>query len=66
MSINSFFQFFVPKEKRFYPLYAKQAEYIDSAAKLLRQMITETDLARLETLKKEIKACETGGDAVLD
>ena len=66
MSLNSFFQFFVPKEKRFYPLYQKQAEYIDKASKLLRQMLLETDLERLQSLKKEIKACETGGDAVLD
>ena len=65
MSFNSFFQFFVPKEKKFYPLYQKQAEYIDQAAKLLRKMITETDLEQLETLKKEIKACETSGDDVL-
>ena len=66
MSLNSFFQYFVPKEKRFYPLYEKQAEYIDKAAKLLRQMLLETDLERLESLKKGIKACETGGDNVLD
>ena len=66
MSLNSFFQFFVPKEKRFYPLYQKQAEYIDKASKLLRQMLLETDLERLQNLKAEIKACETGGDAVLD
>ena len=65
MSFNSFFQFFVPKEKKFYPLYQKQAEYIDQAAKLLRKMITETDLEQLEALKKEIKACETSGDDVL-
>ena len=65
MSLNSFFQFFVPKEKKFYPLYQKQAEYIDKAAKLLRQMLIETDLERLENLKKEIKACETEGDDVL-
>jgi hypothetical protein len=65
MSLNSFFQFFVPKEKKFYPLYQKQAEYIDKAAKLLRQMLIETDLERLENLKKEIKACETDGDDVL-
>ena len=61
MSLNSFFQFFVPKETKFYPLYQKQAEYIDKAAKLLRQMLIETDLERLENLKKEIKACETDG-----
>ncbi len=66
MSLNSFFQYFVPKEKKFYPLYEKQAEYIDKAAKLLRQMLLETDLERLQKLKADIKACETGGDAVLD
>ncbi|MBQ3710521.1 MAG: DUF47 family protein [Bacteroidales bacterium] len=65
MSLNSFFQFFVPKEKKFYPLYIQQAEYISKASKLLRKMITETDLQQLENLKKEIKACETGGDEVL-
>jgi len=65
MSLNSFFQFFVPKEKKFYPLYMQQAEYIGKASKLLRQMLIETDLDRLEALKKEIKECETNGDDVL-
>ena len=65
MSLNSFFQFFVPKEKKFYPLYQKQAEYIVEASRLLRQMLIETDLERLENLKKDIKACETKGDDVL-
>ena len=65
MSLNSFFQFFVPQEKKFYPLYQKQAEYIDKAAKLLRQMLIETDLERLENLRKDIKSCETDGDEVL-
>ena len=65
MSLNSFFQFFVPKEKKFYPLYIQQADYIDKASKLLYRMINETNLQQLEELKKEIKACETGGDDVL-
>ena len=65
MSLNSFFQFFVPKEKKFYPLYQKQAECIDKASQLLRQMLIEIDLERLETLKKDIKTCETEGDEVL-
>ena len=55
MSLNSFFQFFVPKDKKFYPLYQKQADYINTAAKLLRQMLIETDLERLGNLRKEIK-----------
>lgn len=65
MSLNSFFQFFVPKEKKFYPLYQKQADHIMKASQLLRKMITETDMLQLEALKKEIKACETDGDEVL-
>ena len=65
MSLNSFFQFFVPKEKKFYPLYQQQAAYIDKAATLLRQMLVETDLDQLEALRKHIKNCETEGDQVL-
>ena len=65
MSLNSFFQFFVPKEKKFFPLYIQQAEYIDKASKLLYQMIIKTDLQELEDLKKGIKACERAGDEVL-
>ena len=66
MSLNSFFQQFVPKEKRFYPLYEKQAEYIAMGSKLLRQMLLETDIERLQSRMAEIKACEKGGDNVLD
>jgi len=65
MSLNSFFQFFVPKETKFYPLYIKQAEYIEKASKLLWRMMSETDLQQLENQKKEIKACERDGDQVL-
>ena len=65
MSLNSFFQFFVPKEKKFYPLYTQQADYIEQASKLLYQMIRKTDLQQLEELRKEIKACERAGDEVL-
>ena len=65
MSLNSFFQFFVPKEKKFYPLYIKQADYIEHASKLLYQMINQTDLQQLEDLKKDIKHCEREGDEVL-
>ena len=65
MSLNSFFQFFVPKETKFYPLYQQQAAYIDKAATLLRQMLVETDLDQLEALRKHIKNCETEGDQVL-
>ena len=65
MSLNSFFQFFVPKEKKFYPLYQQQADYIGKAARVLRKMVTETDLQNLESEKTEVKTYETEGDKVL-
>lgn len=65
MSLNNFFQFFVPKEKKFYPLYIQQAEDIEKASKILRKMLVETDLSKLEALKKEVKSYETAGDDVL-
>ena len=65
MSLNSFFQFFVPKEKKFFPLYEQQADFIGKAAQVLRVMITETDLQKLESQKKEVKSYENQGDEVL-
>ena len=56
MSLNSFFQFFVPKEKKFFPLYIQQAEYIDKASKLLYQMIIKTDLQELEDLANYVSS----------
>ena len=65
MSLNSFFQFFVPKDDRFFPLYSQQAEAIEKASRILRQMTVETDLENLETLRKEVKTYEKNGDEVL-
>lgn len=65
MSLNDFFQFFVTKEKKFYPLFIKQAETIDTAAKCLRQMVVAKDDELLDKLKKEIKFQETSGDEIL-
>ncbi len=65
MSLNDFFQFFVTKEKKFYPLFIKQAETIDTAAKCLRQMVVAKDNELLDKLKKEIKFQETSGDEIL-
>lgn len=65
MSLSSFLQFFVPKEKKFYPLYIGQAECIERAARLLRVMFAETDPQRLESLRREVKSNETQGDDVL-
>lgn len=65
MSLNSFFQFFVPKDNRFFPLYNQQAEAIKKASLILRKMTVETDLEQLEIQRKEVKAYEKEGDEVL-
>lgn len=65
MSLNSFFQFFVPKDNRFFPLYNRQAEAIKKASLILRKMTVETDLEQLEIQRKEVKAYEKEGDEVL-
>lgn len=66
MSLNSFFQYFVPKEERFYPLFCQQADNFVAASAALRKMIHAKDEQQLESLKKEIKHYETTGDAVLN
>ena len=65
MSLNSFFQYFVPKEERFYPYFRQQADNFVAASSALRKMIQAKDEQQLETLKKEIKHYETNGDEVL-
>ena len=66
MSLNSFFQYFVPKEERYYPLFNQQADNFVAAATALRKMIRVKNENELETYKKEIKHYETAGDTVLN
>ncbi len=64
MKIDKFFQYFVVKEKKFYPLYIKQAELVERAASLLMELLKEESPDRRKEIGKEIKRIETGGDAV--
>ena len=66
MSLNSFFQYFVPKEERYYPLFNQQADNFVAAATALRKMIRTKDEQQMESLKIEIKHYETNGDEVLN
>ena len=66
MSLNTFFQYFVPKEERFYPLFSQQAENFVKASAALRKMLHTQDETQLEALKIEIKHYETNGDQVLN
>lgn len=64
MKIDRFLQLFVVKEKKFYPLYKEQADFIGKASELLLQLLREQDLEKQQLLYKEIKACENQGDKI--
>jgi Phosphate transport regulator (distant homolog of PhoU) len=56
----------VVKEKKFYPLYIKQAEVVENAASLLFQLLKEDSLEKRKELGKEIKKNESLGDKIAD
>lgn len=64
MKIDRFLQFFVVKEKKFYPLYQEQATNIEEAATLLVQLLKEQDYETQRILYKHIKNLETKGDKI--
>jgi len=64
MKIDRFFQLFVVKEKKFYPLYVEQASYIEHAAQLLVELLQEQDQEKQNLLYKGIKAYENQGDKI--
>lgn len=64
MFLDKFFQLFVAKEKKFFPLYTQQSQIISKAAELLLQLTRESDEAKRNTLAKEIKMLESDGDKV--
>lgn len=64
MKADKFFQYFVVKERKFYPLYIKQAELVENAAQLLVSLLKEGSPEARKEICKEIKRIETEGDAV--
>lgn len=62
MNLNSFLQFFVTKETKFFPLYIKQGETLVHATKTLLEMITIDDYEERKLYGRMIKKDETDGD----
>ena len=62
MSLNSFLQFFVTKETKFFPIYIKQAELLVHATKTLLEMVKIDDYEERKLLGRQIKKDETDGD----
>ena len=62
MSLNSFLQFFVTKETKFFPIYIKQSELLVPATKTLLDMVSIDNYEERKLLGRQIKKDETDGD----
>ena len=66
MNIDSFLKFFVPKDHSFFPLFESGAQNLLSAAQLLKELMSSSEIAEHERLNKEIKNVEHIGDDITD
>jgi predicted phosphate transport protein (TIGR00153 family) len=63
MSLNSIFQYFVPKDKKvFFPLFEQAASNVVNMATLLVEAVNSTDAANREVLYVQIDKLENVGD----
>jgi predicted phosphate transport protein (TIGR00153 family) len=63
MSLNSIFQYFVPKDKKiFFPLFEQAASNVVAIATILVEAVNSTNSATREELFKQIDRLESTGD----
>jgi len=64
MKIDRFFQLFIVKEKKFYPLYISQLDIINQAAIDLKSLFLESNYDAQKELYKKINSLEVEGDHI--
>ena len=64
MSLNSIFQYFVPKDKKFFPLFEQAGANLIEMAKALQESVYMTDLKKRAALNKKIEDLEHKGDDI--
>lgn len=64
MSLNSIFQYFIPKDKKFFPLFEKDSANLIALAEKLVEAVNTEDLTRRRELFKEIEDLEHTGDEI--
>lgn len=64
MSLNSIFSYFVPKDKKFFPLFEQAGDNLIEMAGHLQELVNSDDLARKEELTKIIDELEQKGDSI--
>ncbi|WP_033565720.1 DUF47 domain-containing protein [Sphingobacterium sp. SYP-B4668] len=64
MSLNSIFHYFVPKDKKFFPLFEQAGSNLIDMAKLLKQAVNTTNLDTRREISKQIEDLEHKGDNI--
>ncbi|MVZ66804.1 DUF47 family protein [Sphingobacterium sp. DK4209] len=62
MSLNSIFQYFVPKDKKFFPLFEQAGSNLIDMAKLLKESVHTSDLQLRTNNSKLLEDLEHKGD----
>jgi len=64
MSLNSLFQYFVPKDKKFFPLFEQASSNLIDMAKLLKELVNLDDFSGRKELARKIEDLEHRGDDI--
>ncbi len=64
MSLNSIFQYFIPKDKKFFPLFESASSNLINMSNLLVEAVKENDLDRRNEIIKKIEDLEHVGDDI--
>ncbi|MFC3200026.1 DUF47 domain-containing protein [Parapedobacter deserti] len=64
MSLNSIFQYFVPKDKKFFPLFEQASSNLIEMAKLLKALVNLPDASNRKELCIRIEDLEHRGDDI--
>ncbi|MBC8053058.1 MAG: DUF47 domain-containing protein [Sphingobacteriaceae bacterium] len=64
MSLNNILQYFVPKDRKFFPLFEQGSANLIKIAQVLVELLNSTDEIRKQALTKEIEDLEHKGDEI--
>ncbi|WP_207429281.1 DUF47 domain-containing protein [Pedobacter sp. SYSU D00535] len=64
MSLNSILQYFVPKDRKFFPLFEQGSANLISLGEALQELVNTNDLQKKQELTKRIEDLEHRGDEI--
>ncbi|MGJ1415097.1 DUF47 domain-containing protein [Sphingobacterium multivorum] len=64
MSLNSIFQYFVPKDKKFFPLFEQAGNNLIEMSKLLKDIVNSSNPEKKKELTRKVEDLEHRGDNI--